>query len=176
MSSVINTSNSGKFCVRKSHVWYKYLHVFWTETSYILFKNLFNFNNFFKSISCCFSVSHDRLFATPWTAALQASLSFTLSQRLLKLMSIESVMPLNHYKYVLFWMYLYISLSLSTLLSKHIDGLWIKEHILKYYSVYISENSKKMKTPNKKNIYIFTIIFLNLFSDQKSRIYAWGRG
>ena len=37
-----------------------------------------------------------RLFATPWTAALQASLSFTISQRLLKLMSIELVMPSNH--------------------------------------------------------------------------------
>ena len=36
------------------------------------------------------------LFATPWTAARQASLSFTISQSLLKLMSIESVMPSNH--------------------------------------------------------------------------------
>ena len=34
--------------------------------------------------------------ATPWTAAHQASLSFTISQILLKLMSIESVMPSNH--------------------------------------------------------------------------------
>jgi len=42
------------------------------------------------------SLSHDRLFATPWTTALQASLSFTISQSLLKLMSIESVMP-SHY-------------------------------------------------------------------------------
>ena len=36
------------------------------------------------------------LFATPWTAARQASLSFTISWRLLKLMSTESVMPSNH--------------------------------------------------------------------------------
>ena len=42
------------------------------------------------------SLSRVRLFATPWTAALQASLSFTISQSLLKLMSIESVMPSNH--------------------------------------------------------------------------------
>ena len=35
-------------------------------------------------------------FATPWTAACQASLNFTTSQNLLKLMSIESVMPSNH--------------------------------------------------------------------------------
>ena len=37
-----------------------------------------------------------RLLATPWTAKRQASLSFTISQSLLKLMSIESVMPSNH--------------------------------------------------------------------------------
>ena len=41
-------------------------------------------------------VSHVWLFATPWTAASQASLSITNSQSLLKLMSIESVMPSNH--------------------------------------------------------------------------------
>ena len=37
------------------------------------------------------------LFATPWTAARQASLSITNSQSLLKLMSIKSVMPSNHF-------------------------------------------------------------------------------
>ena len=42
------------------------------------------------------SLSHVRLFATPWTAAHQASLSITNSQSLCKLMSIESVMPSNH--------------------------------------------------------------------------------
>ena len=38
-------------------------------------------------------LSHVRLFATPWTAVRQTSLSITSSQSLLKLMSIESVMP-----------------------------------------------------------------------------------
>ena len=42
------------------------------------------------------SLSHVWLFVTPWTAAHQASLSITNSQSLLKLMSIESVMPSNH--------------------------------------------------------------------------------
>ena len=42
------------------------------------------------------SYSHARLFMTPWTSACQASLSFTISQGLLKLMSIELVMPSNH--------------------------------------------------------------------------------
>ena len=41
-------------------------------------------------------LSHVRLFATPWIAAHQASLSITNSGSLLKLMSIESVMPSNH--------------------------------------------------------------------------------
>ena len=41
-------------------------------------------------------LSHVWLFATPWTAARQTSLSITNSQSLLKLMSIESVMPSNH--------------------------------------------------------------------------------
>ena len=41
-------------------------------------------------------LSHVRLFATLWTAARQASLSNTNSWNLLKLMSIESVMPSNH--------------------------------------------------------------------------------
>ena len=43
-----------------------------------------------QSLSCV------QLFTTPWTAALQASLSITNSRSLLKLMSIESVMPSNH--------------------------------------------------------------------------------
>ena len=48
------------------------------------------------SISSVQSFSHVRLFATPWTAARQASMSITNSWTLLKLMSIESVMPSNH--------------------------------------------------------------------------------
>ena len=43
-----------------------------------------------QSLSCV------RLFVTPWAAACQASLSITNSQSLLKLISIESVMPSNH--------------------------------------------------------------------------------
>ena len=41
-------------------------------------------------------LSHVRLFVTPWTAAHQDSMSFTISQNLLKLMSIESMMTSNH--------------------------------------------------------------------------------
>ena len=62
------------------------------STKYI---NKYFFKNHlqFSSIQ---SLSHVRLFATPWTAARQDSLSITNSQSLLKLMSIESVMPSNH--------------------------------------------------------------------------------
>ena len=42
------------------------------------------------------SLSRVRLFATPWTAACQASLSITNSWSLLKLMSTKTVMPSNH--------------------------------------------------------------------------------
>ena len=45
---------------------------------------------------CCCSVAQSCQTLTPWTAAQQASLSFTISQSLLKLMSIESVMTSNH--------------------------------------------------------------------------------
>ena len=48
----------------------------------------------FSQFSC--SVMSNQLFATPWTAARQASLSITTSRSLFKLMSIESVMPSNH--------------------------------------------------------------------------------
>ena len=52
-------------------------------------------NNILIFCICCSSV-HVQLFVTPWTAAPQVSLSTTNSWSLLKLMSIESVMPSNH--------------------------------------------------------------------------------
>ena len=55
----------------------------WERPSYLIF----------SSIQLLSSV---RLFATPWTIACQASLSITNSQSLLKLISIELVMPSNH--------------------------------------------------------------------------------
>ena len=49
--------------------------------------------NYYSSVQL---LSHVQLFATPWTAALQASLSITNSQNLLKPLSIELVMSSNH--------------------------------------------------------------------------------
>jgi len=57
------------------------------------------FQNFFTQIHCVVvvqSLSHARLFATPWTAEHQASPSFTVSQSLLKFTSIKLVMLSNH--------------------------------------------------------------------------------
>ena len=57
-----------------------------------------NINNlrYTDQFSSVQSLSYVRLFAIPWTAAYHASLSITNSQNLLKLMSIESVMPSSH--------------------------------------------------------------------------------
>ena len=51
---------------------------------------------FYRQFSSVQLLSRVQHFATPWTPAHQASLSITTSQSLLKLMSIESVMPSNH--------------------------------------------------------------------------------
>ena len=51
---------------------------------------------YLEKFSSVQSLSRVRLFATPWIAARQASLSITNSQSSLKLVSIESVMPSNH--------------------------------------------------------------------------------
>ena len=78
----------------------------WESPLLLLFwKSLWVSDAFCEAIAKCqhFCVAHvvqllSRVwfFATPWTAACQASLSFTISWSLLKLLSIESVMPFNH--------------------------------------------------------------------------------
>jgi len=50
----------------------------------------------FYLCECGLSHSHVHLFATPWTTAHQASLSFSISQNLFRLMPFESMMPSNH--------------------------------------------------------------------------------
>ena len=61
--------------------------------TYIFF---FYISNHPSTISSVELLSHIQLFATPWTAALHASLSITNSWSLLKLMPTESVMQSNH--------------------------------------------------------------------------------
>ena len=53
-------------------------------------------NSFSTVVTVVQSLNHVWLFTTPWTAAYQAALSFTISQNFLKVTSIESVMPSNH--------------------------------------------------------------------------------
>ena len=64
--------------------------------SSILYIYLYLFIYIYIQIFVFQLLSHVQLFETPWTAAYQAPLSFTISQKLFKLMSIESVMPSNH--------------------------------------------------------------------------------
>ena len=63
------------------------------------------------------SRSRVQLFVTPWTSACQASMSFTISQSLLKLMSIDSVMPSNH-------LILFVTSSPSVLTLSHHQDLF----------------------------------------------------
>ena len=71
-----------------------YISLYCAEEFFKVVKNLCQENaNQFSSVQ---SLSRVQLFVIPWTAARQASLSITNSQSLLKLMSIESVLPSDH--------------------------------------------------------------------------------
>ena len=84
----ITSSRGSSLCSAQTHVscigrWILYHWATWeAQTSFLL--------------CCCQLLNGVWLFATPWTAAHQASLFFTISWTLWKLMSIESVMPSNH--------------------------------------------------------------------------------
>ena len=87
-------------------VWFPTVYFFYSQLSNLLkrlllsqyINTLFNGSSVIMSLSECpvLSLSCVRLFANPWSAAHQASLSITNSQCPPKLMSIESVMPSNH--------------------------------------------------------------------------------
>ena len=92
---------NGSFTITNENAWRERLHFFHIgpqSSRHILFI----INDSYAGIDHHWSTNNDFLFiqywllATPWTAAHQASLSITNSQSLLKLMSIESVMPPNH--------------------------------------------------------------------------------
>ena len=67
---------------------------FWTSCNTLYLDVVMWLNS--TSVQSVQLISCIQLFVTPWTAACQASLSITNSWRLLRLMSIESVMPSNH--------------------------------------------------------------------------------
>ena len=91
--------NRGAKVASTLKVWVKHLYTkelkwtLWDFPGGSVVKNLPCQCRKFSSVQ---SLSHVRLFATPWTAACQASLSFTISWSLFKLMSIELVIPPNH--------------------------------------------------------------------------------
>ena len=85
--------------VAKSHTWLSdWTELNWTATlkKQLGYKLMAFYRFFFSFFSSVQSVSRVQLFATPWTVACQASLSFTNSWSLPKLMCIELVMPSNH--------------------------------------------------------------------------------
>ena len=78
-----------------------------------------------------------RLFTTPQTLAHQTSLSFTISRRLLKLMSIESVMPSNH---LILCSPLLLS-SIFPIISVFSNELALHIRWLKYWSFCVSPSN-----------------------------------
>ena len=86
-----------KMCEQAFKIMWKCSLPIWNFTSF-LSELIFQFfvPHYVSAFSSVQSLSHVQLFVTPWTAAHQASLSFTNSQSLLKFMSVESVIPSNH--------------------------------------------------------------------------------
>ena len=73
------------------------LHIYTHTLSHVIYITIYTIHIvMYKCLSSLQSLSRVRLFATPWIAAHQGSLSITNSRSLLKLMSIESVMPFSH--------------------------------------------------------------------------------
>ena len=76
----------------------------------------FYYNHFLKFFLIVQSLSRVQLFVTPWTAEHQSSLSFSISQSLIRFMSIESEMLANHlilYHPLLFLLSVFPSIRVS---------------------------------------------------------------
>ena len=76
-----------------THKWYPSRYILSVDKMHWQHKGFFSI---WLNCVVAWSLSHVQLFVTPWTAAHQASLSFTTSQSLFKFKSIELVMPSNH--------------------------------------------------------------------------------
>ena len=88
----INTVNSVSKSLTSVCIQDNFFFLSFPSVGCILFSN----SLFCRAYCCCCLVAQSCLFVTPWTAGRQASLSFIISQSLLKFMSIESVMPSSH--------------------------------------------------------------------------------
>ena len=111
-------------------------------------------------ISLVQSFSHVQLFVTPWTAVLQASLSFTNSWSLLKLMSIESVMPSNH-------LILYCPLLLPPSIFPSIR-VFSNESVLRIRSKYWSFSFSISPSNEYSGLISFRIDWFDLLAAQES--------
>ena len=97
----INAAVNKENILIPSHVSQSWISTSHTSTCFMLLGAIFlkfgqNFGYYLFQVKSVQSLSHVQLFATPWITACQASLSITNSQSLLRLLSIESVMPSNH--------------------------------------------------------------------------------
>ena len=104
-------------------------------------------------------LSHVWLFATPWTAALQASLSITNSQSLLKLMAIESVMPSNH-------LILYHPLLLLPSIFPNIRVFWNESALRIRWPKYWSFNFSISPSNEYSGLISFRMDWLDLLAVQ----------
>ena len=104
MNILVVSSSVSVFSIGNIFIVNILVHVFWWIYVYISVESVFRrlighskgVSFIFNQFSLVQSLSHVWLFATPWIAARQASLSITISQSSLKLTSIELVMPSSH--------------------------------------------------------------------------------
>ena len=116
-------------------VWQKKVYIYFAKKESVLWSDPQLQCNFMTVVAVLQSLRCVWLFVTLWTAARQASLSFTISQSLLKLMSIELVMPSNHL--ILWHPILFLpSIFLSLRVFSRESGLCIRW--LKYWSFSFS--------------------------------------
>ena len=102
--------------------------------------NLSRTNNIFTSTLFVVVqlLSHVQLFVTPWMAAWQVSLSFTISCSLLKLMSIESVMPCNH---LILWCFFLLLASVFPSIRIFSSELALQIRLWQYWNFSISPSN-----------------------------------
>ena len=121
------------------------------------------------------TVSHVWLFVTPWTAASQAFLSFTIAQSLLKLISIESVMPSNHL-ILCCPLRLLPSISPSIRLFSNESALWIRWPKLQLQSLELKHGASASASVLPTNIQgLFPLGLTGLISSRSkglSRVFS----
>ena len=120
------------------------------------------FSGFIDFINLVQSLSHIWLFATPWSEACQASLSFTIALSLLKLMSIESVMPSNH---LILWHPLLLLPSIFPSIRVFSSESVLHIRWPKYWSFSISPSSEYSGLISFKIDWIDLLAVLRIFSN-----------